>query len=83
MFDVRSALTGAQVIAGVPEDVARDECARLNAEARVINPATGKPTGLECGQVTTYIVVDVTPPPEPETDSESPEPDPEPQEPNQ
>lgn len=57
LYDVRSRQTGAQVVIGVPLTVARTECARLNAEAKVVNPETGKPNGMQTGEITVYEVV--------------------------
>lgn len=57
LYDVRSAITGAVVVSGVDQDTARNECARLNAEAKVINPETRRPTGMERGKTTRYEVV--------------------------
>ena len=56
LFDVCRAADGALVTRDVDLDTARDERARLNAEARVINPETGKPTGMFCGDVVTYEI---------------------------
>lgn len=55
-YDVRSQNTGALVVIGVPLAVARSEAARLNAEARVCHPVTGRPVGMQQGEVTTYEV---------------------------
>lgn len=56
LYDVRSANSGAEVIIGVDLDTAKDECKRLNKEARRVN-AQGEPTGMHAGEVTTYEVV--------------------------
>lgn len=61
VYAVHLAQDGAQVVAGVPLDVARGECARLNAEARVIvtSPALGRvgePQSMYHGEVCRYEV---------------------------
>lgn len=60
LYDVRSQLSGAQVIIGVDFDTATNECARLNAEARVVDPWRGEPMGLHKGKQTRYEVVAVS-----------------------
>lgn len=64
VYDVRSQLTGAAVVIGVPLGLARSECARLDAEAKQPNPERrssrwpgGEPVGMHCGVVTSYEVV--------------------------
>lgn len=61
-YDVRSAQTGAQVVVGVDLSLARSECARLCAEARMVvgQDAKGRTKyhGMQRGEVTTYDVVD-------------------------
>lgn len=56
LYDVCRVADGALATRDVDLDTARDERARLNAEARVINPATGKPTGMYCGEVVSYEI---------------------------
>lgn len=55
-FNVVRAADGALVVRDVDKDTAISEKHRLNAEARVTNPETGRPTGMYLGQVVTYQV---------------------------
>lgn len=55
-YNVCRAGDGALVRCGLLLAVARSECATLNAEARVTNPETGKPTGMYLGAVSVYEV---------------------------
>lgn len=57
-YDVVRSHDGALVIRGVDREIARSEAARLNAEAKVINPETRKPTGMFLGLLTSYVVCD-------------------------
>lgn len=57
LYDVRSANSGALVVIGVNLATARSEQARLNAEARVIDPERGgQPAGMQRGALTVYEV---------------------------
>lgn len=62
-YNVHRAKDGAQIITGVSLGLARSECARLNAEARVPigvhlpdHPTPDRPTGMYLGEVTRYEV---------------------------
>lgn len=56
LYDVVRSQDGALVIRGVDIDTASSEKARLNAEARVVNPATGRAAGMYLGFVVAYEV---------------------------
>ena len=61
VYDVCSVNTNAQVVIGLDtRAAARDEAARLNAEAKARNHETGKPVGMERGKVTRYEVQERT-----------------------
>ena len=53
---MRSKNTGAVVVCGVDLATAREERARLCAEAKAVNPETRQPTGMQDGEVTVYEV---------------------------
>lgn len=57
VYNVCRASDGCPVVLGVPLGDARGECARLNAEARLINPETSKATSMFRGEPTSYEVV--------------------------
>jgi hypothetical protein len=56
LYNIHREADGAQVGTGVDLDTARSEVARLNAEAKVTNPDTGKPTAMYLGEVCRYEI---------------------------
>lgn len=62
LYNVHRQQDGAQIISGVPLKMARSECARLNAEAQVLDPDKrddqGRPVhvGMYLGELVRYEV---------------------------
>lgn len=56
LYDVVRSRDGALINPNVPLKDARANRDRLNAEARIVNPATGKPTGMYLGEAVVYEV---------------------------